>query len=261
MIPVPYTYLIGWSHLKKYYYGVRYAKNAHPSDLWVTYFTSSHVVKRMRIDHGDPDIIQIRKTFDDPLKAKLWEDRVLLSIPEDKRQYWLNTRFGQFAGIICTPERNAAVSRAMKGKNHTKGWTNEYRADVGMKLIPGKPKGAKDTEQSRKNKSESSKNYLIIKHLKTGKHERVLRDLGIAMIATGEYGHFMQGHTNKHDEETKLKLSQIAKNRPKFYCKQCDCTIQGAPNWDRHLKSAKHHANDNVSSDTQWRDALWEEVY
>jgi len=30
-----YTYLIGWSKLKKYYYGVRFAKKSNPKDLWV----------------------------------------------------------------------------------------------------------------------------------------------------------------------------------------------------------------------------------
>lgn len=29
----PYTYLIGWPNLNKWYYGVRYAKNCQPIDL------------------------------------------------------------------------------------------------------------------------------------------------------------------------------------------------------------------------------------
>lgn len=29
-----YTYRIGWSKLNKHYYGVRYSKRSHPSDLW-----------------------------------------------------------------------------------------------------------------------------------------------------------------------------------------------------------------------------------
>jgi hypothetical protein len=59
----PYTYLIGWREQQKYYYGVRYAKNCSPEDFWTKYFTSSPAVLAMRLKHGDPDIIQIRKTF------------------------------------------------------------------------------------------------------------------------------------------------------------------------------------------------------
>ena len=57
----PYTYLIGWKSLDKWYYGVRYGKGVHPSDLWVVYFTSSRHVKKFRDDHGEPDVIEIRK--------------------------------------------------------------------------------------------------------------------------------------------------------------------------------------------------------
>ncbi len=63
-IYIPYTYIIGWSLYNKYYYGVRYAKNCNPNDLWKTYFTSSKYVKEFRNNHGEPDIIQVRKTFE-----------------------------------------------------------------------------------------------------------------------------------------------------------------------------------------------------
>ena len=64
-ISKPYTYLIGWSKIKKYYYGVRYKIGCQPDDLWKKYFTSSYFVKCMRETFGEPDIIQIRKVFDD----------------------------------------------------------------------------------------------------------------------------------------------------------------------------------------------------
>jgi hypothetical protein len=38
---ISYTYLIGWSKLDKWYYGVRYASNCNPDELWVKYKTSS----------------------------------------------------------------------------------------------------------------------------------------------------------------------------------------------------------------------------
>ena len=65
-----YTYLIGWSKLNKWYYGVRYAnKIIAENDLWVKYFTSSRHVKNFRKIHGEPDIIKIRKKFNKKEKA------------------------------------------------------------------------------------------------------------------------------------------------------------------------------------------------
>lgn len=58
---IPYTYLIGWTILDCYYYGVRTAKGSTPEDFWKTYFTSSKQVKKLRIQYGDPDVIMIRK--------------------------------------------------------------------------------------------------------------------------------------------------------------------------------------------------------
>jgi len=60
---VPYTYLIGWSTLNKWYYGVRYSKRCNPNDLWVKYFTSSKLVKQFRNKFGEPDVVEVRKIF------------------------------------------------------------------------------------------------------------------------------------------------------------------------------------------------------
>lgn len=73
----PYTYLIGWSNLNKYYYGVRYKKDCEPNDLWVLYFTSSQEVQEYRAIYGDPDVIQVRKTFKTKEKLLLGSIRFL----------------------------------------------------------------------------------------------------------------------------------------------------------------------------------------
>lgn len=111
---LPYTYLIGWSDLNKFYYGVEYARKtkiANPCNLWVTYFTSSNIVSYFRETYGEPDIIQIRKIFSkgsDIEKMEnsiLWEKKVLskIDISDEK---WLNGRIG---GDIC-PESNKKIS-------------------------------------------------------------------------------------------------------------------------------------------------------
>lgn len=59
---LPYLYLIGWSHLNQWYIGAQYGKNAHPTNLWNSYFTSSHYVKEFRKNNGEPDIVEILTT-------------------------------------------------------------------------------------------------------------------------------------------------------------------------------------------------------
>jgi len=86
----PYTYFIGWSKHNKFYYGVRYAKNSNPKELWITYFTSSKHVKNYSAKYGNPDIIQIRKIFKNPDEARLWENRVLKRLKVVNNSKYLN---------------------------------------------------------------------------------------------------------------------------------------------------------------------------
>lgn len=85
-----YTYLIGWKNHNKYYYGVRFSKKSDPSELWVSYFTSSKHVKSFSEKYGTPDIIQIRKLFEDSDKARIWESKVLSRMKVVDNDNWLN---------------------------------------------------------------------------------------------------------------------------------------------------------------------------
>lgn len=127
MTYTPYTYLIGWTELNKWYYGVRYCEKysrtciyktgCHPDDLWKTYFTSSKVVKQYREEYGEPDVIEIRKTFTSKEKAIKWEERVLQSLDVIHKEHWINNNNN--GGIRLTEEgkRNiAAASRAKRGR-------------------------------------------------------------------------------------------------------------------------------------------------
>lgn len=86
----PYTYLIGWSKLDLWYYGVRWAKGCNPSDLWGSYFTSSSVVAEMRLTHGEPDVVEARKTFSASLDARAWEEKVIDRMKCVESPRWLN---------------------------------------------------------------------------------------------------------------------------------------------------------------------------
>ena len=90
----PFTYLIGWTKLNKFYYGVRHARDATPNDLWTTYFTSSNKVDQLRHQHGEPDIIQVRKTFKTREDAVRWEYKVLRRLNVLNESKWVNAAVG-----------------------------------------------------------------------------------------------------------------------------------------------------------------------
>lgn len=102
-IYTPYTYIIGWTAQNRWYYGVRYARKSkclyetgcHPDELWITYFTSSKIVENFISENGDPDIIQVRKTFVDESSAIKWERRVLERLDVIHKDEWLNASNGE----------------------------------------------------------------------------------------------------------------------------------------------------------------------
>jgi len=132
-----YTYLIGWSKLNKFYYGVRYSKYAKTDDLWVTYFTSSKVVKTYREKFGEPDVIEIRKKFDCAKKAQLWEHRVLKKLLSSNRELWLNATDNiaiHFKGNYSNTKPGSIASvQKTKGKTYEELYGVEKAAELKKK--------------------------------------------------------------------------------------------------------------------------------
>ena len=129
----PYTYRIRWSKTGMNYYGVRYAKNCHPSDLFVTYFTSSGYVAEYIKEHGAPDIIQVRRIFsgaDRVTRAILHENRVLQKTGAVNRKDYLNLN-----DTLSFPNSPEVVAKRMATrsdpewiKNHS--GTNSKKSDI-----------------------------------------------------------------------------------------------------------------------------------
>lgn len=111
---LPYTYLIKWTALNKWYYGVRHAKGCHPSEFWKKYFTSSKYVKQLLKEFGNPDVIQIRKTFRDAKRAITWEKKVLTKMRVLERNDSLNMNIA--GSIIISPEKYANVAKKRKSQ-------------------------------------------------------------------------------------------------------------------------------------------------
>ena len=195
----PYTYLVGWSSLNKFYYGVQYNKKANPSNLWTTYFTSSKYVKKFRELYGEPDIIQVRKIFQSKEKACSWEFKVIQRLNCVRSEQWLNRSLaGQKFyndGISCighkhTTETKKKISLARTGQLIS----TETKKKISMSL--------------------SGENNPMF-----GKHHSEETKLKMSIAQTKE-NHPLFGKC--HSEETKLKMSISKKDQQKFECIYCN---------------------------------------
>ena len=113
----PFTYLIGWTSLNKFYYGVRHARGCSPKDLWTKYFTSSKEVQKYRALYGEPDVIQIRKVFETSEQALLWERRVLKRLNVARNDRFLNMHNGKGFVIKCgedNPSKRPEVKQKLR---------------------------------------------------------------------------------------------------------------------------------------------------
>ena len=145
-IYTPYTYLIGWSNLNKFYYGVRFRKGCHPTDFWKKYFTSSNEVKKTREKYGEPDIIQIRKTFSTKEQAIDWEHKVLCRMRVTLREDFLNLSDSKM--IVMSEEGKEVMRQKKIGKKLSEAHKHKLRlAHLGDK---NHFYGKKHTKETRK---------------------------------------------------------------------------------------------------------------
>jgi len=132
---LPYTYLIGWSVHQKYYYGVRHASGCHPDDLWKKYFTSSKKVKKLRVDLGEPDLIEVRKQFNNKELAINWEKKVLRRLNVLNNTFWLNDNIAGSVKIASEPKTEEWKNKNRKPKSTTRNYFNNKNG-AGNKGIP-----------------------------------------------------------------------------------------------------------------------------
>lgn len=179
----PYVYLIGWSTMNMWYYGVRYAKGCDPKDLFNPYRTSSHHVKKYIDENGIPDVIEIRKTFENVESARNWEHKVLKRMRVIYRHDFINktdnksiTKEG--VSVKWSLERRQRFSEMKKGK-------------------PSPAKGKVWSDEAKKARSE----------LRKGKthSEETKRMMSVSQKNRGGYG------PKIHSLETKQKMSESHK--------------------------------------------------
>lgn len=154
-IYIPFTYIIGWSKHKKFYYGAKYAQGCQPSDLWESYFTSSEYVKEFRKKFGEPDIIKIHKIFDDKDSCVMFETQYLSRIDAKNHPSFLNKSNGKknFGGVQNHSEvTKTKIKNAMKeiAKNDIE--FSKKMSEAGKKI-----QGKRKTEQHKANMSKARK--------------------------------------------------------------------------------------------------------
>lgn len=114
---IPFTYLIGWTHLNIWYYGVRWAKHCKPTDLWNTYFTSCDKIPYYIENYGPPDFIKIDKIFNTTKRALKYERGYLWRIK--KSGLWnifINENIGGF--VIQSTEKLQKIGKENSYKTH-----------------------------------------------------------------------------------------------------------------------------------------------
>lgn len=212
---IPYTYIIGWADLDKWYYGVRYSQNCTPDDLWNPYRTSSKYVKRFIEEYGEPDIISIRQIFNTSEDARMWEHKVLRRLKAAKSERWLNQTDNISIntelniGRKATDKTRLKMSNSRKGelnpmygssrKGHNKGFI--HSEETKQKISISKT-GGKVSEETKLKMSNSRKGKPKSEETKQKMSE-----------AAKIRGNSLNGHT--HSEETKLKMSLAGKGKPK----------------------------------------------
>lgn len=81
---IPYAYSLEFQN--RVHSGIRYGKNAHPDELWKTFFTSSKYIKKHRLELGDPTI-KILDVFSTKEEAKDYENKYIRDYRNMDRGY------------------------------------------------------------------------------------------------------------------------------------------------------------------------------
>ena len=188
----PFTYVIGWTNHKIYYYGCRYRVGCSPDDLWKTYFTSSKQVSAFRHQYGEPDVIRIHRICITGSEALELEEKFLLKVDAANSINWLNCHNGAKNFI------------ARKGKEHhtynvprSESWRNRHSLSL---KTSGKVKGANNGMYG---KSHSEKVRL----------EQSIRVSGI--------NHPMFGKPKSDSFKKNLSEKYKGKSRPTTQCPHC----------------------------------------
>ena len=241
----PYTYLIGWSRFNIYYYGVEYSnstKVANPKNLWKTYFTSSKEVSKFVDEYGSPDILKVRRIFNDSYQARNWERKVIdrCKLVEDKR--FLNKSNGSDKFL-----NSGGYNLSERTKNNqSKSWTDERKAAHSLKKTgEGNPRFGKKLSKSTKKKIKENKKTIKGKDhhyygkKRTAEDKRKIRDTVLKTVSTPEHRKLLSEKAKERCTE-EWRENKKLNNKRKVCCIQCQREL-GLSSLGRHFQS-KHNS-------------------
>lgn len=164
---IPYTYILKHIPTSTYYYGCRYAKDCHPTDLWASYKTSSRHVKILIEQYGEGSFeYEVRKVFDSELKCRQWEHKVLRRLNVVNRAEFINKTDNISISTECAAKGrlNRKASQKQKetasvlGKRNTgRKHTEETKRKVSFALLNNKYKLGKTENASTRLKKSTAK--------------------------------------------------------------------------------------------------------
>lgn len=167
----PYVYLIRWTDLDMSYIGCRYANKCKPEDLWVKYFTSSKTVKEFRKINGDPDHIEILKTFNsgDTHSCAIYERARLKEVNAKRNPLYLNKNNGNGShSFEATPASTAKGTATRKANlaamspEERKRQTAKANATTAARRKLMTPEELLADKEKRKKKKEAKFNALSL---------------------------------------------------------------------------------------------------
>jgi hypothetical protein len=144
----PYTYCITHKITGLSYYGRNAARGCHPKNFWVTYFTTSNIVKQI-INQESKDIFKpkIMRIFDNAAECQQHEVKFLTKInaatnPKMYNRHNGSSKFCNTSGYPHTEKSKNKISSANKGKPKSV----EHRKKLSIAHI------GKTTSQTTRNK-------------------------------------------------------------------------------------------------------------
>lgn len=210
MKTMPFCYLIGWTKLNKFYYGVRYKDGVSPDTLWTSYYTSSNYVKEFIEENGQPDVVQVRKVFKCGKNARAWETKVLKRIDAVKSSTWLNANdtknFYRAPGWQHTEDTKRKISDVKLSTGHT--ITDEHK-----RAVSEANKGKVVTEETRKRMSEARKN--IKRTEEWSRNNGLANRRKVQIYSTLEAKTFTWETTNEFKDETGFSNLNIKQMKSK----------------------------------------------
>lgn len=211
----PYTYLIGWSELDLWYYGVKFGKSADPALFWVNYFTSSKYVKSLRDEFGEPDVREIRKTFKTKEAASEWERKVIRRLRAVFSDKWINRGNGghefnpppelRARSKTCRQKISEARRRwAAKPENREKAVEAARRAgELGASKISAKAKERFADPEWKKNVHDASH--------QTAEHREIQRAITIGLHENEGYRENYLAGMRSDEYREKQRAGSIAR--------------------------------------------------